>query len=499
MDKFINSAHLAPSFGTSGLRGLVVALTDDVVSDVVRAYLDSCAHGGAVMVGWDLRPSSPAIADMVIAAVRAAGVVPVRAGAVPTPALALAAQTRNCGAIMVTGSHIPADRNGLKFYTFEGEITKADEVLISAARGRDWPVAAHMPEVLEATDAATAYVARYVSAYGPSTLLGMRIGVYQHSSVARDLMLDVIAGLGATPIALGRAAHFVPVDTEAVDPATRSQLADWCAAHGLDVLISTDGDADRPLLCDAQGEIVPGDVLGALTARALGAGVVCTPVSSNTLIDRLPEIAKVTRTRIGSPYVIAAMTDALADDAAVRVVGYEANGGFLLGFAASGPVGPLPPLMTRDSLLPIIAPLAATHAAGQTLAQAVAALPTRFTAADRLQDIPTDASKALIDRLIQDPNARVAFFELQELADMDLTDGMRVTFANGDIVHLRPSGNAPECRCYAEAASVGHAQALVKRYMEKLKDELGRDKSVAPVIPAGWAHPAKAHFEQAQS
>jgi phosphomannomutase len=499
MDSVIAPQPPAPSFGTSGLRGLVVALTDDVVSDVVRAYLETCAHGGTVMVGWDLRPSSPAIADMVIAAVRAAGIVAVRAGAVPTPALALAAQARNCGAIMVTGSHIPADRNGLKFYTCAGEITKEDEQRISAARGQNWPVATHLPDVLDAPDTATAYVARYLSAYGPSTLSGLRIGVYQHSSVARDLMMDVIAGLGATPIALGRADHFVPVDTEAVDPTTRSQLADWCAAHGLDALISTDGDADRPLLCDAQGQVVPGDVLGALTARSLGAKVVCTPVSSNTLIGQMPEIAKVTRTRIGSPYVIAAMVEALEHDAAARVVGYEANGGFLLGFAAQGCAGPLPPLMTRDCLLPVIAPLATAHAAGQTLAQAVAALPPRFTAADRLQDIPTDASKALIDRLIQDTATRAGFFDGSEVADMDLTDGLRVTLTNGDIVHLRPSGNAPECRCYAEAATAIDAQALVTRYMDKLQGALGRDIPVAPALHAGMAQPAEAHFEQAQS
>ncbi|MCC5992930.1 MAG: phosphomannomutase [Rhodobacteraceae bacterium] len=461
---------MPPSFGTSGLRGLVTELTDDLITDMVRAYLVACAHGGAVMVGWDLRDSSPAIARTVLMAISAAGVQPIRAGAVPTPALALAAATRGCGAIMVTGSHIPADRNGLKFYTITGEISKQDEQAILAASGQTWPKAQAQPEVIEAPETASAYVARYVSAYGPEALAGLRIGVYQHSSVARDLMMDVFAGLGAVPVALARADHFIPVDTEAVAPETRAQLAQWCAQHRLDALVSTDGDADRPLLCDAQGQVVPGDVLGVLTARALGGKVVCTPVSSNSMVDLIPDFDAVHRTRIGSPHVIAAMEKALAADRAAKVVGYEANGGFLLGFAADGPAGPLPPLMTRDCLLPVIAPLAAAHAVGQGIASAVESLPARFTAADRVQQVPTDASSAFISSLQADAEARARFFEAGcPEAGLDLTDGLRVSFAGGQIVHLRPSGNAPECRCYAEAATHQEAEHLVRYHLKKLR------------------------------
>jgi phosphomannomutase len=124
--------------------------------------------------------------------------------------------------------------------------------------------------------------------------------------------------------------------------------------------------------------------------------------------------------------------------------------------------------MTRDCLLPVIALLAAAHAAGQTLAQSVAALPQRFTAADRLQDIPTEASKALIDRLTNDRAARATFFGAMQERALDLTDGLRVTFAGGEVVHLRPSGNAPECRCYAEAADAARARALVGQYLDQL-------------------------------
>ena len=464
---------MAPKFGTSGLRGLVTELTAELVADYTRAFLAACPHGGAVHVGRDLRPSSPEIAAVVIDTVAAEGLDVVDCGVVPTPALALSSMGAGHAAIMVTGSHIPADRNGLKFYVPGGEIAKADEEAISGNLGRA-PAEVSRGAVTDGGEAAAGYAARYASAFGPGALAGLRIGVYQHSSVARDTMMEVVTALGGEPVALARSETFIPVDTEALDPETRGMLAGWCREHGLDAVISTDGDADRPMVADATGRVVPGDVLGALTARSLGAKVVCTPVSSNSLISEMPEFDTVTLTRIGSPFVIAAMEAALADDPAARVVGYEANGGFLLGFAAEGPAGPLAPLMTRDCLLPILAPLAAAKAAGQGLAELAAGLPPRFTAADRVAGIPTETSKAFIARLTEDRAARAHFFTgTGDETGFDTTDGLRVSFEGGRVVHLRPSGNAPECRCYAEAETAEAAQALVASHLDKLAKALG--------------------------
>ncbi|WP_375258600.1 phosphomannomutase [Citreimonas sp.] len=459
---------MAAKFGTSGLRGLVTELSDDVVADYVSAFARACPTGSGVYVGRDLRESSDGIAAQVRRTLAGAGLDVTDCGVLPTPALALAAVQAGAAAIMVTGSHIPADRNGLKFYTPEGEITKAYETAILGALGQAFP---------DGTDpgpgddsAARAYAARYVDAFGPKALAGLRIGIYQHSSVARDLMVNVVEALGGQAVPIARSDTFVPVDTEAVDADTRAMLARWCAEHTLDTVISTDGDADRPMVTDETGRIVPGDVLGALTARALGARIVCTPVSSNTLVD-LMGFERVARTRIGSPYVIEAMEQAVAAEPAARVVGYEANGGFLLGFEAEGPEGRLAPLPTRDCLLPILAPLA--HATEGGLAALVAALPRRFTAADRIAGVAPERSQAFIADLKTDRAARDDFFtDPGDEASLDLTDGLRVSFEGGEIVHLRPSGNAPEFRCYAEADDPDRAEALVTAYLEKLRTAL---------------------------
>ncbi len=461
---------MAPKFGTSGLRGLVTELTDALVADYTRAFLAACPQGARLWVGRDLRESSPRIAAAVIAAARAEGMATVDAGPLPTPALALAAMADGAAAIMVTGSHIPADRNGLKFYLPSGEISKADEAAIGAQRGRS-SAGAEAPATTD-TAAAAAYVARYRTAFGPGALSGLRVGVYEHSSVARDILGRTLAALGAETVPLARSDSFVPVDTEAVDPETRDRLAGWCAGSGLDAVVSTDGDADRPMVTDATGRIVPGDVLGPLTAGLLGARLLVTPVSSNTVVDGMG-FDRVIRTRIGSPFVIAAMEEALAADAADPIAGYEANGGFLLGFAATGPAGPLPPLMTRDSLLPIVAPLARARAEGLTLEGLVATLPARFTATDRLQRIDPGRAARFLAEMTGNAGARAAFFDgMPPEVATDLTEGLRVTFSGGDVVHLRASGNAPEFRCYAEAGSRDAAAALVARFMDRLGKHL---------------------------
>lgn len=443
---------MAPKFGTSGLRGLVTELTADLVADHVRAFLRARPTGGAVFVGRDLRASSPDLAAVVVATARDEGLDVADCGALPTPALAMAAMAAGAAAVMVTGSHIPADRNGLKFYTPAGEITKDDEAAILAGLGA--APAGRAGGWSDGAAAAPAFAARYLRAYG-GALAGLRIGVWQHSSVARDLLMQVLADCGAVPVALGRSDSFVPVDTEAVEDPWREAFRAWVAAQGLDALISTDGDADRPLMADETGRLVPGDVLGALTAQALRAEVVATTVSANGCVDLMGGFS-VRRTKIGSPYVIAAMEEA----AGARVVGYEPNGGFLLGFAAQGPTGPLAPLMTRDCLLPLLAPLAAARARGLSLSGLVATLPARFTATLRLQGVEPAVSAAFLSRIEADPAALMVAAGLAPVVSVDRTDGWRAHLEGGEVLHLRPSGNAPEFRVYAEADSAGRADEI---------------------------------------
>lgn len=120
-------------FGTSGARGLAEAMTDRVCYAYTSGFLgyleseNDFKPGTEVAIGGDLRASTPRIMAAAACAVKDLGGVAVNLGHLPTPALALYAMQRKIPGVMVTGSHIPDDRNGIKFYKADGEILKPDE------------------------------------------------------------------------------------------------------------------------------------------------------------------------------------------------------------------------------------------------------------------------------------------------------------------------------------------------------------------------------------
>jgi len=463
-------------FGTSGARGLVANMSDEVCYAYAQAFLRTVAPAAkTVVLGHDLRPSSPAIAAACARAVREAGKEVLFVGALPTPAIAYYAAVRGAPAIVVTGSHIPFDRNGIKFYRTGGEISKQDEQAMLDAPIET--VAAGVASALPDADGAPAdaYLQRYLDVFGDRALAGMCIAVYEHSSVARDVLRDILEALGATVLPLGRTDEFVPIDTEAVRAEDIERAARWAREHTFDAIVSTDGDADRPLIGDEQGQWLRGDIVGILCSQYLAADYVVTPVSSNTAVERCAQFKDVIRTRIGSPYVIAGMDQVAAKHGqGVVVAGYEANGGFLLGadIARNGAV--LKALPTRDAVLPIVAVLGLARESGCRVSEVARDLPPRFTASDRLQDFATELSHNLIARLEQDPARAGLLLAPQSgaLAHIDTKDGLRVTFANNDIVHLRPSGNAPELRCYAEAATQADAEALCRACLRRIAETI---------------------------
>ncbi|MGL5735989.1 MAG: phosphomannomutase, partial [Beijerinckiaceae bacterium] len=373
-------------------------------------------------------------------------------GALPTPALALAAMAAGAPSIMVTGSHIPDDRNGLKFYRAEGEIVKADEARINEWHARlaiQAVTRTHAAMRTPEQDPLAAYKARYTDFFGPALLNGVTVGVYQHSSVARDVIADVLGAMGARVIPFGRAERFIPVDTEAVRDEDRALAADFARATRVDAIVSTDGDADRPLIADGEGQFLRGDLVGAMTARLLGVTTLVTPVTSNSQLEK--NFRHVTRTKVGSPFVIAGVDDQRAAGHG-PVIGFEANGGVLLGDDVSHNGRVLPRLLTRDAMLPIICVLAAIATARMPLKDIAAGF--RFAHADstRVEHVPQDRSAAFLHRLSADVDFRRTFFsDAGGVAALDETDGMRFTLGNGETVHFRPSGNAPELRVYVEA------------------------------------------------
>lgn len=466
-------------FGTSGARGLVTQMTDLVCYSYTYAFLAYCEKNypseKAVAIAGDLRPSTGRILRAIATAAKDSGWKVIYSGRIPSPAIALYGIEKSLPTIMVTGSHIPADRNGIKFNHPKGEISKKDESgirsesfeLDASKFGEDGMLENPVELPLENSEARESYERRYLEFFGENSLSGLTVGMYQHSAVGRDIITEILKKLGAFVVVLGRSEVFVPVDTEAVRPEDVKLGAEW-AKQGLDAIVSTDGDSDRPLFADATGKWIRGDVLGILAAKVLGIERIATPVSCNTALEKCELFERTLRTRIGSPYVIAGMQQLDCDGK--TVAGYEANGGFLLETDISLDGKVLKPLPTRDALLPQLAVLAAARAQKIGVEDLFKSLPKRFTASDRIKEFPTEKSRAKVAEIAERNLGETYFGHLAgQIVSTDMTDGYRMTFDSGDIIHLRPSGNAPELRCYVECDSAARAEGLKEKVLSVMQ------------------------------
>ena len=525
------------AFGTSGLRGLVTEITDLEAYVNTLGFLDhvfECepALPRSIPLGGDLRPSTHSEERSILRAVATAcrdrGLEVIHCGRLPTPALTFFGFQRGLASIMVTGSHIPFDRNGIKFNMPRREVLKSDEPAILAAVGR---VRAHeygkAPEASAFDDAGMfrpgyalelpavspeareLYEQRYLGFFPDGVLEGLRVAVYQHSAVGRDLLVDVLRRLGASVQPVGRSEEFVAIDTEAIDAA---RLAELDRVHRqvleefgtVDAIVSTDGDSDRPLVLGIDAErrlqFVPGDVLGMLVADALDVDAIAVPVSATDAIDTVfSERIRLARTKIGSPWVVAAL-EALPGR---RRVGWEANGGFLLGTALEQRGRSLAALPTRDAFLPIACVLSQVKLKRQSIVELCAALPQRHGRAG-LIDVDEPAGALLTEYLVPplagigqvdftgahpvwvdtlgerhaanadearrlgEIRARLGQHLFPEVGPagierVDFVDGIRCYARGGDIAHVRASGNAPQLRMYATSDSPERARDLVNR------------------------------------
>jgi phosphomannomutase len=499
------------AFGTSGLRGLVTDITDLEAYINVRGFLDyeveigDVESRGQIVIAGDLRPSTDGQDRSIMAAVasacRDAGFTVANEGKIPTPALSYYAFQKRLPSIMVTGSHIPFDRNGIKFNKSDGELLKSDElpVLQAVERSRRAEYAkpaqaSHFDDqgmyrsgqaigLPPPNDAARgAFVKRYVDFFPDQALAGVRVVVYQHSAVGRDLLVEILTALGADVHVMGRAETFVPIDTEAISDADLAKLAGFADTARkqfgpVDAIVSTDGDSDRPLVVavapTGQIRFIPGDLIGILVAQYLNADGIAVPVSATDAIDLAfaNRALKIVRTRIGSPWVIASMKELTGE----RSVGFEANGGFLVGSVIERGDRALQPLPTRDSVLPILAVLHAAKEKSTTLWHLAAALPKRYGKSGLIDAVPPKELAALAASLHPGEPDILSSLERRfskalgfgPVLDIDFRDGVRIRFEGGDIAHFRASGNAPQLRIYAFANTEERAAQIVSHSLRE--------------------------------
>ncbi|MBD3426392.1 MAG: hypothetical protein GF409_04070 [Candidatus Omnitrophica bacterium] len=537
-------------FGTSGLRDTVDNMTDLECYINTRGFIKFLKERGeirfeeggpapTIVVGGDRRPSTPRIMLAVIKAIEDEGCAAEYIGLAPSPTVAYYAMQKGLPSVMVTGSHIPADRNGIKFTKKSGEVLKTDETDIlknvAIAReeesekgfkasdfGREGLFKAKR-DLPDATDKGIhEYVKRYLGVFPSDALKGKKIVLYQHSAVGRDIVQEIFEGLGAEVIVEQRSEEFVPVDTEKVPESSRKLFKEWAAKHEPDFIIFTDGDSDRPGFVDEKGNFLSGDSLGALVSMYLEPDSVAIPTSANdAVVDALKNKGiDVTQTRIGSPYVIAAMNHMLEKNPDAKVASWESNGGYLLGSEVKIGGKSLKPLPTRDAVLPLLLPMLLSIKEGKTASEMIATnLPARVVVSDAVNNkmegteaYTPDMGKAIVKKFSPedsniaeyDFNRNVVTYkddlgflsadskresapaelieQMQRIRDtlgeyftnsavdkLTFIDGIKMHFENNDGIHIRPSGNEPILRFYVQAPTQKRAQEIVDNRLEYIR------------------------------
>lgn len=526
-------------FGTSGLRDKVENMTDMECYIDSKGFIAFLAERGeiddssrSIALAGDLRNSTPRIIASVVKAIEDSGCKVLFCGYVPTPTLTYFSLVKEIPGVMVTGSHIPDDRNGIKFTKKTGEVLKTDEADIlrnvAAVRKKEYAKSNEedlfdangmfkeektLPGTEFEEEAIDIFTKRYLEVFSPDSFKGKKIVLYQHSAVGRDIIKVIMESLGAQVIPVGRSDKFVPVDTEKVSASTIDMLKSSASEHKPFAVISTDGDSDRPLLADENGDFLTGDKLGALVSIFLEPDFAAIPISANdAVVDALEKKGiEIKQTKIGSPYVVAAMNEKTAQDPSAKVVSWESNGGFLTGSDWQINGKTLRALPTRDAVLPLIASILLAEKEGKSVSELIqTALPARYTHADVVDDktpgcenYTADIGKVIIktlspqetgitkvdfsgdditikgEKVKEDSLSKElkgirmrleSYFtperSFSKVSSIDFTDGIRIVFDNKDVAHIRPSGNAPEFRMYATANTRKRAAEIVEKRKE---------------------------------
>ncbi len=271
---------MARLFGTDGVRGvanadltaeLALALSVAAVG-VLAEHRSPGAGRPTVVVGRDTRPSGEFLEAAVVAGLASAGADVLRVGIVPTPVVAHAVAA--CGAdlgVMLSASHNPMPDNGIKLFAAGGQKLPdevEDEIAARLAVGRsDRPTGAAIGRVRDDAALVDDY-AKFLVAAVPAALTGLRIVVDCAQGAASTLAPRVLRLAGADVVALHADGDGIRIN----DGCGATHLESLQAAvmeHGADAGIAHDGDADRCLAVDANGEIVDGDQILALSALAL--------------------------------------------------------------------------------------------------------------------------------------------------------------------------------------------------------------------------------------
>jgi phosphoglucosamine mutase len=415
-------------FGTDGVRGVVGKdLTPGLVERLGRAAT-LWSGRGRIFVGRDTRASGPELEDALARGIASVGGNAVIAGVLPTPAVALLTLDLGC---VITASHNPPEYNGVKFFDRDGQkLSDTEEEEIEALLDEPATGGGEIDEVSVATDS---YLEHVVERFG-SDLTGLRVGVDCANGAYAGLAPKAFTQLGAQVTAIGDEPDGTNINVGCGATDLRA-LQRTVTQLGLDLGVAFDGDGDRMLAVDGNGDIVDGDQIVAVLALDRGVDLVAVTVMANMGLHRLmaENGVRVVTTDVGDRYVLEAL---------------RREGG-ILGGEQSGHLIWLDGHVTGDGLVAALLLCSALH--GRPLAEVASVMPRFPQAKENVSVTNLHLSPA-----IEEEVARL---------NTELGDRGRVL--------VRPSGTEPVIRVLAEAESGQEAETLCARIAALVRRELG--------------------------
>jgi phosphoglucosamine mutase len=415
-------------FGTDGVRGVVGKdLTPELVERLGKAATFWSGRG-RIFVGRDTRASGIELEDALARGIASAGGNAVVAGVLPTPAVALLTLDLGC---VITASHNPPEYNGVKFFDRDGQkLTDMQEEEIEALLDQTPTGGGEIDEVGVATDS---YLEHVVERFG-SDLSGLKIGVDCANGAYSGLAPKAFQQLGAEVTAIGDDPDGTNINVGFGATDLRALQA-TVTQNALDLGVAFDGDGDRMLAVDGDGNVVDGDQIVAVIALDRDVELVAVTVMANMGLHRLmaDRGIRVVTTAVGDRYVLEAL---------------RREGG-ILGGEQSGHLMWLDGHVTGDGLVAALLLCAALK--GRSLAEVAAVMPRYPQAKENI----TVVDKRLT-RPIEEEVARVN----QELGE------------TGRLL-VRPSGTEPVIRVLAEAETAQEAETLCARIAALVRRELG--------------------------
>ena len=449
---------MAKFFGTNGVRGVFDKdITLEFIHDMTLA-IGSYFESGPILVGYDGRDSSPILCKIITSALNSIGIDCKIAGVVPTPCLEFAVKKFGySGGIMITASHNPPQYNGIKPAASDGvEISREAELKIEEiylqktwkSNPKTWGITTKENRAIEA----------YLMAVSSHVDLDLI------KSNQFKIVLDL--GNGAQTVAAPDLCKLMNCKTfllnDSLDgkfpgrgseptPENLSELSRIVTENNADLGIAFDGDGDRSIFSDENGQILTGDKSALVLTKHIlknnPNSLVVTCLNSGSTIELLADNfdSDVIRTKVGSVEVSRKMVPTKA------LIGFEENGGFMYGNHNQ----------VRDGCMTLALMLELLAKSQQSLSNEINLLPPSFTTKDKVACPPQKVPDLLLQLKSDFPES-------------DTTDGVKITIDSKTWVMVRPSGTEPIVRIYAESDSQEKLDNLMSEYLQKVTSIITR-------------------------